>query len=322
MSRKLASQIALRLGANIVTLLLVSLAAFLLMNFKAPEDVARSVLGREISAAQIARFVESNQLDRPLHTRYLAWIGGLIKGDLGKSIVTGRSVSSDAMTRLGRSLILAGIAAVLGVGGGILMGVFLAQIMGTRSDFRLVTSLLVLASMPEFLIGIALYLVFVIWLGWFPTQSSMAFSFGGFAARATTFVLPSTTIALLLMPHIARIARVATFEALGASYVDAARLRGLGERQVRWDHAFRNAAVPLVSAIGTNLVYSISGVVVVDYLFGFPGIGALLVAAIGSGDALTVQGIIMMFAVIVAVINIGVDLTLLWLNPRLRLAMS
>ena len=322
MSRKLALQIALRLGANIVTLVLVSLVAFLLMNFKAPEDVARSVLGREISAAQIARFVESNQLDRPLHTRYLAWIGGLIKGDLGKSIVTGRSVSSDAMTRLGRSLILAGIAAVLGVGGGILMGVFLAQIMGTRSDFRLVTALLVLASMPEFLIGIALYLVFVIWLGWFPTQSSMAFSFGGFAARATTFVLPSTTIALLLMPHIARIARVATFEALGASYVDAARLRGLGERQVRWDHAFRNAAVPLVSAIGTNLVYSISGVVVVDYLFGFPGIGALLVAAIGSGDALTVQGIIMMFAVIVAVINIGVDLTLLWLNPRLRLAMS
>src|ERR1700733_9432676 len=151
MSRKLASQIALRLGANIVTLLLVSLAAFLLMNFKAPEDVARSVLGREISAAQIARFVESNQLDRPLHTRYLAWIGGLSKGDLGKSIVTGRSVSSDAMTRLGRSLILAGSAAVLGVGGGILMGVFLAQIMGTRSDFRLVTSLLVLASMPEFL---------------------------------------------------------------------------------------------------------------------------------------------------------------------------
>ncbi|MGO9999379.1 MAG: ABC transporter permease [Acetobacteraceae bacterium] len=322
MSRKLASQIALRLGANIVTLVLVSLVAFLLMNFKAPEDVARSVLGREISAAQIARFVERNQLDRPLHTRYLAWIGGLIKGDLGKSIVTGRSVSSDAMTRLGRSLILAGIAAVLGVGGGILMGVFLAQRMGTRTDFRLVTSLLVLASMPEFLIGIALYLVFVIWLGWFPTQSSMAFSFGGFAARATTFVLPSTTIALLLMPHIARIARVATFEALGASYVDAARLRGLGERQVRWDHAFRNAAIPLVSAIGTNLVYSISGVVVVDYLFGFPGIGALLVAALGSGDALTVQGIIMMFAVIVAVINIGVDLTLLWLNPRLRLAMS
>jgi peptide/nickel transport system permease protein len=322
MSRKLALQIALRLGANIVTLVLVSLVAFLLMSFKAPEDVARSVLGREISAPQIARFVERNQLDRPLHTRYLAWIGGLIKGDLGKSIVTGRSVSSDAMTRLGRSLILAGIAAVLGVGGGILMGVFLAQRMGTRSDFRLVTALLVLASMPEFLIGIALYLVFVIWLGWFPTQSSMAFSFGGFAARATTFVLPSTTIALLLMPHIARIARVATFEALGASYVDAARLRGLGERQVRWDHAFRNAAVPLVSAIGTNLVYSISGVVVVDYLFGFPGIGALLVAAIGSGDALTVQGIIMMFAVIVAVINIGVDLTLLWLNPRLRLAMS
>jgi peptide/nickel transport system permease protein len=176
--------------------------------------------------------------------------------------------------------------------------------------------------MPEFLIGIALYLVFVIWLGWFPTQASMAFSFGSVTDRAVTYVLPSATIALLLMPHIARVARVATAEAFKANYVDAARLRGLSERRVRWDHAFRNAAVPLVSVIGTNLVYSISGVVVVDYLFGFPGIGALLVAAIGSGDVLTVQGIIMLFAVIIAAINICVDLAILWLNPRLRLAGS
>ena len=148
----------------------------------------------------------------------------------------------------------------------------------------------------------------------------MAFSFGDFWARAITFVLPAATIALLLMPHIARVARVATSEAFAASYVGAARLRGLNERQVKWDHAFRNAAVPLVSVIGLNLVYAISGVLVVDYLFGFPGIGSLLVAAIGSGDVLTTQGIIMMFAVIITLINISVDIVILWLNPRLRLA--
>src|SRR6266567_389419 len=121
------------------------------------------------------------------------------------SIVTGRPVSNDVFTRLGRSLTLAGIAALFGVTGGILIGVFLAQRKGTPTDFRCVTILLVLAAMPEFLIGITLYLAFVVWLGWFPTQSAMAFSFGGFSERAITFVLPAATIALLLMPHIARV---------------------------------------------------------------------------------------------------------------------
>jgi peptide/nickel transport system permease protein len=317
---KLLQQIAARLGANAVTLLVVSIVTFLLMNIKKPEDIARSVLGREISHEQIASFIERNQLDRPMQTRYFEWIGDLLQGDLGNSIVTGRPVSSDVFTRLWRSLTLAGIAALFGVASGILIGVFLAQRQGTPADFRCVTILLVLASMPEFLIGIALYLVFVVWLGWFPTQSTMAFSFGDFWARAITFVLPAATIALLLMPHIARVARVATSEAFAASYVGAARLRGLNERQVKWDHAFRNAAVPLVSVIGLNLVYAISGVLVVDYLFGFPGIGSLLVAAIGSGDVLTTQGIIMIFAVIITIINVNVDIMILWLNPRLRLA--
>jgi peptide/nickel transport system permease protein len=317
---RLLRQIAARLGANAVTLLMVSVVTFLLMNMKKPEDIARSVLGREITNEQIARFVERNQLDRPVLKRYADWAGNFVQGDLGKSIVTGRPVSNDVFTRLGRSLTLAGVAALFGVTGGILVGVFLAQRKGTPADFRLVTFLLVLASMPEFLIGIALYLVFVVWLGWFPTQAGMAFSFGDFWARAATFVLPAATIALLLMPHIARVARVATSEAFAASYVAAARLRGLSERQVKWNHAFRNAAVPLVSVIGINLIYAISGVLVVDYLFGFPGIGSLLVAAIGSGDVLTTQGVIMMFAVIITIINVTVDLAILWLNPRLRLS--
>jgi peptide/nickel transport system permease protein len=319
-SLKLLRQIVTRLGANAVTLLVVSIVTFFLMNIKKPEDIARSVLGREITIDQIESFVERNQLNRPVTVRYVDWISDFVRGDLGKSIVTGRPVSNDIFTRLSRSLTLAGVAAFFGVIGGILVGMFLAQRKGTKTDFRIVTVLLVLASMPEFLIGIALYLVFVIWLGWFPTQSGMAFAFGDFRARAITFVLPSATIALLLMPHIARVARVVTAEAFAASYVSAARLRGLDERQIKWDHAFRNAAVPLVSVISINMVYAVSGVVVIDYLFGFPGIGSLLVAAIGSGDVLTTQGIIMMFAVIITIINITADVVALWLNPRLRLA--
>lgn len=320
MNWRLLEQIGMRVGANLLTLALISAVTFLLMNVKAPEDIARSVLGREVSAPQIAEFVARHELDRPVLTRYAGWMADFVRGDFGKSIVTGRPVSADVVTRLGRSLLLAALGSLVGVTAGIAIGVFLARRIGSKADFRLVTGLLVLASMPEFLIGIALYLVFVVWLGWFPTQAGMAFSFGDTWARAVTFVLPAATIALLLMPHIARVARAATVEAFASDYVDAARLRGLSERQVNWDHAFRNAALPLVSVIGINLVYAVSGVVVVDYLFGFPGLGALLVASIGSGDLFTTQAIVMLFAIVIVAINVVVDLVMLWLNPRLRLA--
>lgn len=320
MTPRLFLQVATRLGANIVTLVVVSVVTFTLMNIKKPDDIARSVLGREASPDQISVFVESNKLNRSTAVRYLEWVGDLSRGDLGHSIITGRPVSKDIFARLGRSLTLAAIAVVLAVAGGISVGVYLAERKDTKTDFRMVTCLLVLASMPEFLIGIALYLVFVVWLQWFPTQSAMAFSFGSLWDKAFTFVLPSVTISLLLMPAIARVTRAATAEALGASYVHAARLRGLSERVVRWDHAFRNAAVPLANVVGINMVYAISGVLVVDYIFGFPGIGSLLVSAIGSGDIFTSQGVIMMFAVIIVLINLSVDIVILWLNPRLRRA--
>ncbi|WP_075217122.1 ABC transporter permease [Mongoliimonas terrestris] len=318
MSLRLLKPIATRLGANVVTLIVISMVTFGLMNLKAPEDVARSVLGREVSAAQIADFVAKNGLDAPVAVRYVDWISRFAIGDFGHSIVTGRPVSNDVLTRLNRSLTLAALGSLFGVAAGIVIGVQLALRAGSKADFRVVTGLLVIASMPEFLIGIALYLVFVVWLGWFPTQAGMAFSFGDAWARAMTFVLPAATIGLLLMPHIARVARASAIEAFASPYVDAARLRGLSERQVSWDHAFRNAALPLMSVIGVNLVYAVSGVVVVDFLFGFPGLGALLVASIGSGDVFTTQAIVMMFAVVIVVINIAVDLAMLWLNPKAR----
>ncbi|MGO4112486.1 ABC transporter permease [Rhizobium ruizarguesonis] len=320
MKISLLSRVAVRLSANILTLLMVSIVTFVLMNIKKPEDIARSVLGREVTQDQIDTFIDLHQLNRPTYVRYTEWMTDFMRGDLGHSIITGRPVSNDIFTRLGRSLTTAATAVVFAIFGGILVGVYLAQRKDTKTDFRWITALLVLASMPEFLIGIALYLIFVVWLQWFPTQSAMAFSFGSTWDQAITYVLPSATISLLLMPHIARVARVATSEALAAGYVHSARLRGLSERVVRWDHAFRNAAVPLVSVIGLNMVYAVSGVLVVDYLFGFPGIGSLLVSAIGSGDIFVTQGVIMAFAVIIVLINIAVDVAILWLNPRLRLA--
>jgi len=179
-----------------------------------------------------------------VQTRYLDWIGSFVRGDLGKSIVTGRPVSNDVFIRLGRSLTLASIAALFGVTGGILMGVFLAQRKGTPTDFRCVTILLVLASMPEFLIGIALYLVFVVWLDGSPLKPAWHSRSAMFGRRAVTFVLPAATIALLLHAAHRPGGTCRDIRGLAASYVGAARLRGLNERQVKWDHAFRMPRCP------------------------------------------------------------------------------
>ena len=308
----------MRLTANAIVLILLSMIVFALMNFKSPADIARSVLGREVATEQIDEFIANHGLDKGIALRYVAWVSNAVRADLGRSVITDREVAPDVIPRFLRSLSLAAVGGGCGAIFGILTGVFLARRFGSRSDFHIVTGLLMLASMPEFLIGIALYLTFVVWLGWFPTQSEFAFAFGTSWARAQTFVLPALTIAILIVPHVARVARISTAEALAAPYVVAARLRGLSEFSVKWDHAFRNAAVSLVSVVGLNLVYAMAGVVVVEYLFGFPGMGSLLVQSIASGDLFVTQAIIMLFACVVIAINMIVDVGILWLNPRLR----
>jgi len=316
--RRIANTIFQRIVANAIVLLIISAVTFALMNFKAPEDLARSVLGREVSSEQIAAFVRSNNLDANFVERYLSWISGVFAGDLGTSLITRRAVSAVVSDAIGRSLTVAMLGAFLGVCSGVLAGVFLGVRVGSKTDIRMVTALLVIASMPEFLIGIALYMLFVTWLGWFPTQAAFAFSFGSASERAMNYILPAATIALLLLPHVARVTRVTMAEAIDAPYVVAAKLRGLSQVQTKWNYAFRSAAASLISVIGVNLVYAISGVVVVEYLFGFPGVGSLLVEAIGAGDSVTVQAVIMIFAIFVIIINVSVDIIIVILNPRLR----
>lgn len=315
---RLGRRVVVRILANFATLVIISFLVFVVMSFKTPENVARSVLGRDVSQQQLDAFIAKNQLDAPLVHRYAIWASKAVTGNFGESLLTGRPVSKEIQTRLVRTVLLAAIGGTLGVALGVFIGVMQARRFGSKFDVGFTGANLGIAAVPEFLVAMLLYLVFVIWLKWFPTQSGFAFSFGGLWDRVLTLILPAVTVALLVMPHVARLTRATTVEALSAPYVDAARLRGLDRRTVVWDHAFRNSAVPVVSAIGLAMTYAVSGLLTVEVVFGFPGIGSLLIQTLASGDVLVSQGIILVFAVIIISINILVDIATFWLNPRLR----
>ncbi|MDI5930012.1 ABC transporter permease [Rhizobium leguminosarum] len=315
---KVATGVGSRLVANILTIIVISVLVFLLMNFKGPNEIAISILGRDASQEQLTVFIQSNRLNLPISQRYLSWIGHAMMGDFGTSVSTGRAVLDDVFPALQVSATLAFFSALVGIGFGIVIGVFLAVRAGSKSDFRIVVGLIALAALPEFIVGICLYLIFAVFLGWLPSENSFAFSFGTFGDRVVAFILPTLTLAALIVPQVARVTRAAMTEALASGYVSSARLRGLKERQIVWDHAFRNASVPLAGVLGLNVAFAMTGTLSVETVFGLPGLGSMLVSSIASGDVFTTQTIIMIFAVLIAVVNIFVDLAVLALNPRLR----
>ena len=311
--------IARQLGIALLTLLVISIVTFAATNYKSPEEVARQALGREAADVQLDAYLEEHGLDRPIYVRYGDWLSDFVRGDFGTSAVTGREVRGDVVPRLVRTLLLSLLALAIALPVSVALGVFMARRIGRWSDFLLLIGTVIVAALPEFVIGIGLLMLFAVTLGWLPVDSS-AISFGDFEAQAQAYILPALTLVLAMVPHIARIARVSAREAFAAPFVQAAVLRGLSRRRVTWDHGMRNAAVPLVNAVAINIVYLLSGVIVVENVFAFPGIGQLLVQAIVGGDVITVQAIALVMGAMFIGISLAADLLAVYFNPRLRTA--
>jgi len=309
--------VARQVGLMLLTLLAISVVTFVATNTKSPEGIARSVLGRTVSQEQVAAYVRQQGLDRPLPQRYATWLGDFVRGDWGVSAVTQRPVRDDILPRLVRTLILSMIALAVAVPVSIAVGVYMARSAGTWKDLSLLIGSVVVAGMPEFVIGIGLLLLFAVTLGWLPVDSA-ALTFGTPVEQLKAYVLPSLTLVLAIVPYIARFARGAAREAFGAPYVQAAVLRGLTRRRVIWDHAMRNAAAPLVNVIAINLLWLLSGVIVVENVFAFPGIGQALVAGIGNADTITVQAIALVMGAMFVAISLIADLLVVYFNPRLK----
>jgi peptide/nickel transport system permease protein len=309
-----------QVASALLTLLVISIVTFAATNVKAPEEVARNALGRETTEEQLQAYLEERGLDRPIYVRYADWLGGFVRGDWGVSAVTNRAVRDDILPRFQKTLLLSLVSLLVALPISVLIAIFMARRVDSVADLALLMGTVVVAALPEFVVGIGLLMLFAVTLGWLPVDSTGLEFAATFDEKAKAFVLPALTLVLAMVPYIVRIGRAAAREALSAPYVQAALLRGLSRRSITWDHAMRNAAVPMVNAVAINIVYLLSGVIVVENVFAFPGIGQLLVQAIGAGDTTMVQSIALVMGAMFILISLAADFLVVYFNPRLKAA--
>jgi peptide/nickel transport system permease protein len=289
---------------------------FLLLRLTAG-DPAAIIAGDNATTAQVAEIRTRLGLDQPIPHQFVIWLGNVLRGDFGESFFFKKRVSELILERLEPTAALAVCTMVLAITLAVPLGVVAAYRRGTWVD-RGVMGLSVLGfSVPVFVIGYALIYLFAIELAWLPVQGyqRLGEGFGGFVER---LVLPSFTLAIVLVALIARITRASMLEVLNADHVRTARAKGLAELPVLMRHALRNAAVPIVTVIGLGVALLIGGVVVTESVYSIPGIGRLTVDAVLARDYPTVQAVVLLFSLVYVLINLLVDLTYTFLDPRIR----
>jgi peptide/nickel transport system permease protein len=305
-----------RLVATIPVTAVVAVAVFSLLRLTTG-DPAAIIAGDNATAQDVAAIRSRLGLDRPIPEQFVIWIGKVVRGDLGESFFFKKPVAALIAERVEPTLALAACTMVLAVVLAVPLGVLAAWKRGTWVD-RTVMGFSVLGfSVPVFVIGYALIYLFAIHLGWLPVQGyqRLADGLAGFLER---LLLPSVTLAVIYVALIARITRASVLEVLEADHVRTARAKGLGELTVLIRHVLRNAAVPIVTVIGLGVALLIGGVVVTESVYAIPGLGRLTVDAVLARDYPTVQAVILVFSVVYVVINLLVDLTYTFLDPRIR----
>jgi peptide/nickel transport system permease protein len=313
----LARLIARRLALGVLTLFLISVVVYGAV-LALPGDAATAILGRQATPERIAALRDQLHLDDSVITQYLDWIGGVLTGSFGESAATQQPVSELLSDRVANTAFLVFVAAVVAVPLSIGIGVWTAMRRDRAVDHVISTSTLVLAALPEFVIGIGLILLFATSVfHWFPAVSLLAPDERAWSDPSVV-VLPAATLVLAVTPYISRIMRGSMIEVLESEYVTMARLKGLPERTVIWRHAVPNAIVPAIQVTALQLAWMAGGVVVVEFVFSYPGIGALFIDAVANRDMPVVQTITMLAAAIYVVLNLLADLATIAVTPRLR----
>ncbi|GAB7006928.1 ABC transporter permease [Nocardioides sp. AN3] len=298
----------------LVTLFLISFIAFVAMNHS-PEQIAKNVLGHGATSEQVDAYAAAHGLDRPLIVQYLDWLGHFVRGDWGNTL-TGESVKTLVMPAFAHTTELAMLTLLWSVPLAITLGVAAARRRGVLDQIMFV-GMTVLAALPEFVIGLGLMVALAVQLGWFPV-TSVAITDGTASEKAMAFMLPSLTLGLGVVAYVWRITRASVGEAFAAPFTRTAVLRGLRRRRVVWTHGVRSASVPLVNAIAINIIYLMGGVIVVENVFSFPGLGRLLVQAIAQGDANMALAIIMLLGAVFIGLGLMADAIVAYLDPRLK----
>jgi len=305
-----------RILAAVPVLFVVALLVFLLLRLT-PGDPAAIIAGDMATPEQLARIREALGLTEPLHVQFVTWIGRLLSGDLGTSLISNTPVLTLISQRLEPTLSLAIVTMLLTILLAVPMGVIAAWRHGSMVDnFVMATSVLGF-SVPVFVIGYILIQIFAIETRFLPVQGFKPLG-DGVVPFARHIVLPACTLATIYIALIARMTRASMLDVLGEDYVRTARAKGLSERTVLFRHALRNAAVPILTVIGTGFALMISGVVVTESVFNLPGLGRLTVDAILARDYPVIQALILLTSGIYVMINLIIDLSYAFLDPRIR----
>ena len=304
----MSSFILRRLLLAIPTLFGVLVVAFLLL-YVAPGDPVQAMIGERADTATITRLRQQLHLDDPLHVRFGHYVGSVVQGDLGRSYITNRPITQDIRERFPKTLQLAGAAMLLATILGITLGVFSARNPGGFADrFALGIAYLGI-SFPVYWVGLLLILLFAVTLRWLPPSGYGSPRF---------LVLPALTLGMRSIAFLARMTRSAMLEALSADFVRTARAKGLSERIVTARHALRNALIPVITVLGLDFGAYLTGSILTETIFSWPGIGRYVVNAISRRDLPAIQGSVLFLSTVFVVVNLITDLAYAKADPRVR----
>lgn len=313
---QIAKMVAQRIALGLLTLFAVSVIIFLAIEFL-PGDFTEAVLGQSATPETVAAFRKELGLDQPAYIRYFGWLADIVQGDLGRSFANQRPITTLMGPRIYNTLFLAAYAAAIAVPIALTLGILAALYRNSIFDRTVNVAALTAISSPEFLAAYILILFFAVQLGWVPSIARVNPE-TGFFERLYILLLPAVTLTLVTMAHMMRMTRAAIINLMASPYIEMARLKGLGRTRIIVKHALPNALAPIINVVAINLAYLIVGVVVVEVVFTYPGLGQLLVDSVSKRDMPVVQISCLVFAVTYILLNLLADIMSILSNPRLR----
>jgi peptide/nickel transport system permease protein len=312
---KILTMVAQRLALGLLTLFIVSLIIFLGIELL-PGDLTTEILGQGATPETVAAFRKELGLDLPPHTRYIEWLGGVLQGDFGKSLANQREISELIGVRFANTLFLAAIAAIISVPLAVTLGVLAALYRNSLFDRSINVVTLSSISFPEFFVAYILILFLAVMAGVFPSISNVSADLG-FWERVYRCMLPALTLTLVVVAHMMRMTRASIINLLASPYIEMANLKGLSRSRIVVHHALPNALAPIINVIVINLAYLVVGVVIVEVVFVYPGLGQLFVDSVIKRDVPVVQASCLIFAATYILLNLTADVLSILSNPRL-----
>lgn len=307
---------AKRFASSLLTLLLVSVTIFVIAQLL-PGDAAQEALGQSATAEQVAALRHEMGLDRPAYVRYADWLGGMVSGDPGQSMVANMPVAEVISSRLPNSLLLAALTALVAVPVALAIGIGSAMNRGGRIDRALNIATLSMVAVPEFLVATIAVLIFSVKLRWLPSIALVSddMTWGEYLPGVA---MPILTLSVVVIAQMARMTRAAVIDQMDRPYVEMAVLKGVAPVQVVLKHIMPNAIAPIVNAMALSLSYLLGGAVIVETIFNYPGLASLMVNAVTSRDMPLLQACAMIFCAAYLLLMLIADVTAILANPRLR----